>query len=120
MLNSYFVVLLAAVILVGLILTLALRLRGRRAKAHPVRSLSLRTTGIVVQEVHQTTVVTHSVGGEDSVVLALRQNLLLKALGNESVVQRLVAFERSKNPTDDEVQWLDAAIRRWEHDNDRR
>jgi len=53
-------------------------------------------------------------------VLALRQNLLLKALGNESVVQRLVAFERSKNPTDDEVQWLDAAIRRWEHDNDRR
>lgn len=120
-LDSYlYVIILAAAILVGLILAFALKRRGRRAKAHPFRSLSPRSTSTVFQEVDTRAVVTHSVGSEDSLVLTLRQNLLLKALGNASVVERLVAFERSKNPAGDQAQWLDAAIRRWEHDNDRR
>ncbi len=121
MLNSYlYAIVLAAAILVGLILAFALKRRGRRAKAHPFRNLSPRSTSTVFHEVHTRAVVTPSVGGEDSLVLTLRQNLLLKALGNASVVERLVAFERTKNPTGDQVQWLDAAIRRWEHDNDQR
>jgi hypothetical protein len=120
-LDSYlYAIILAAAILVGLILTFALKRRGRRAKARPVRNLSPRSTSTVFHEVHKTAVVTPSVGSEDSLVLTLRQNLLLKALGNASVVERLIAFERTKNPAGDQVQWLDAAIRRWEHDNDRR
>jgi len=57
---------------------------------------------------------------DDRVVSVLRGKLLLKALGNNSVVERLIAFERANNPTGDQIQWLNAAIRRWERDNDRR
>ena len=57
---------------------------------------------------------------DDRVVTVLRGKLLLKALGNKSVVERLIAFERANNPTGDQIQWLNAAIRRWEQDNDRR
>ena len=118
--SDLYVIILAAAILVGLILTFALKRRRRRAKTHPFRTLSPRPKSNVFHEVHKTAVVTPSVGGEDSLVLTLRQKLLLKALGNASVVERLVAFERTKNPAGDLVEWLDAAIRRWERDNDRR
>lgn len=123
MLDSYLyvIVFLAAAILLGLILSLALKRRRRLAIARPVSTHSWpHETSTINYEVLETTIATSSVGGEDGLVLALRQNLLLKALGNTSVVDRLVALERTKNPTGDQVQWLDAAIRRWEHDNDRR
>lgn len=48
---------------------------------------------------------------------ALRRNLLLKALGNESVVDRLIAFERRRNPFASQVECIQAAITRWENDN---
>lgn len=119
MLDSYlYLIILAAALLVGVILTLALKRRRWRAKPHLFQNLSPRTTSI--HEVHKAVVVTPSAEGENDLVLSLRQNLLLKALGNASVVERLVAFERTKNPAGDQVQWLDAAIRQWERDNDRR
>lgn len=72
-----------------------------------VRTVTVRTTQVVDDPIN------------NHLVIELRKNLLLKALGNESVVDRLVAFERTRNPAGDHIQWLEAAIRRWEHDNDR-
>ena len=115
-----YLVILGAAVLVGLFLALAFKQRGTRVKARPVRNLSGPATSPAFHEVHKTEIVATSIESEDGLALALRQSLLLKALGNTSVVERLVAFERSKNPTGNHVQWLDAAIRRWERDNNRR
>jgi hypothetical protein len=72
------------------------------------------------EETETVTTVSTSPDNEDRVVTVLRGKLLLKALGNKSVVERLIAFERANNPAGDQTQWLNAAIRRWEQDNDRR
>lgn len=48
---------------------------------------------------------------------ALRRNLLLKAMGNEGVVRRLIEYERRRRPGASEVELLRAVIERWELDN---
>ena len=48
---------------------------------------------------------------------ALRQNLRVKVLYNEAVIDRLVDSERARNPNAGESLWLRAAIERWERDN---
>jgi hypothetical protein len=111
-----YLVILGTAVLVGLFLALAFR-RRTRVEVRPVRNLSAPATSRAFHEAHKTEILGTSVESEDGLALGLRQNLLLKALGNTSVVERLVAFERSKNPTGKDVQWLDAAIRRWERDN---
>jgi hypothetical protein len=116
----------AAGVLVGCFLGFALSTRKRKVKASPPRSASNRTinvtakTQVIRKPAYEPEMAAPVlfVDSEDNVV-RLRQNLLLKALGSKSVVDRLVEFERKKNPTGDQVQWLEAAIRQWEHDNHR-
>jgi hypothetical protein len=47
----------------------------------------------------------------------LRNDLLLKVLGDQAKVRRLIAFERQKTPTNSEAELVQAAIDRWERDN---
>ena len=47
----------------------------------------------------------------------LRGDLTLKALGNQAVVDRLIAFERRQNSADDLAESMQNAIDRWERDN---
>ncbi|MDX6529830.1 MAG: hypothetical protein QOH41_2120 [Blastocatellia bacterium] len=54
---------------------------------------------------------------EATYVLDLRAKLKQKALGNETVVERLVQYERTRNPNGHMELWVQAAIDRWEHDN---
>ena len=48
---------------------------------------------------------------------ALRQNLRVKFLHDESKVERALVFERNRMPNAPEVQLLESAIYRWERDN---
>jgi hypothetical protein len=54
---------------------------------------------------------------EATYVLDLRAKLKQKALGNETVVERLIQYERTRNPNGHMELWVQAAIDRWEHDN---
>jgi hypothetical protein len=47
----------------------------------------------------------------------LYRRLLQKARGDRALVERLVAYERQRNPTLDRTAHLLNAIRRWERDN---
>lgn len=48
----------------------------------------------------------------------LNNNLLLKVLGDRAKAKRLVEFERQKTPANSEAELVQAAIDRWERDND--
>jgi hypothetical protein len=50
-------------------------------------------------------------------IAPLRQNLRLKTLHNEALIDRLVQAERKQKPTASEVECYRAAIERWERDN---
>lgn len=50
-------------------------------------------------------------------ITRLRSNLLVKCLGNEKQVKRLIEFERGRSPSASEEQLLQLAIDRWESDN---
>ena len=50
-------------------------------------------------------------------IARLRQNLRLKTLHNESLIDRLVQAERERSPGATEVDWYRAAIERLERDN---
>ena len=54
---------------------------------------------------------------EATYVLDLRAKLKQKALGNETVVERLIQYERTRNPNGHIELWVQAAIDRWERDN---
>jgi hypothetical protein len=58
------------------------------------------------------TVTTSSAG-----VAPLRQNLRLKVMYDEEKIDRLVEFERQRNPRGTDADWYRAAIERWERDN---
>ena len=47
----------------------------------------------------------------------LYQELLMRARGDEALVERLVAYERKRNPGAVRGQLLEAALFRWERDN---
>ena len=47
----------------------------------------------------------------------LFNNLLSKVGGNRSAAERLIEFERQKNPQGNRIAWLNQAIQRWERDN---
>ncbi len=47
----------------------------------------------------------------------LYDDLLLKAGGDPAAVERLVEFERQQSPDANRTTWLQNAIQRWEHDN---
>ncbi|PKN94685.1 MAG: hypothetical protein CVU44_02425 [Chloroflexi bacterium HGW-Chloroflexi-6] len=47
----------------------------------------------------------------------LFNNLLSKVGGNRSTAERLIEFERQKNPQGNRIAWLNQAILRWERDN---
>ena len=47
----------------------------------------------------------------------LRRNLLQKVLGDQAKVERLIEYERNRNPTASLAVWMRAAVDRWEHDN---
>jgi hypothetical protein len=47
----------------------------------------------------------------------LYDDLLLKVGGDPAVVERLVEFERQQSPDANRTIWLQNAIQRWEHDN---
>lgn len=47
----------------------------------------------------------------------LYQELLIRARGDEALVERLVAYERKRNPDAGRGQLLEAALYRWERDN---
>jgi len=50
----------------------------------------------------------------------LRRKLLLKAMGNEATVDRLIDLERKLNSSGTLILWLRAANERWEDDHERR
>ncbi len=54
---------------------------------------------------------------EAAYTIELRANLKQKVLGNEAVVERLIQYERAKDPNGHMELWVKAAIDRWEHDN---
>ena len=45
------------------------------------------------------------------------QALLLRAQGDEALVERLIAFERRRDQEADELQLMEAAFYRWQRDN---
>ena len=45
------------------------------------------------------------------------QALLLRARGDEALVERLIAFERRRDQDADELQLMEAAFYRWQRDN---
>lgn len=47
----------------------------------------------------------------------LFNNLLTKVGGDRAAAERLIAFERQKNPQGNRIAWLNQAIQRWERDN---
>jgi hypothetical protein len=47
----------------------------------------------------------------------LFNNLLAKVGGDRAAAERLVEFERQKNPQGNRIVWLNQAIQRWERDN---
>jgi predicted nucleic acid-binding Zn-ribbon protein len=47
----------------------------------------------------------------------LFNNLLTKVGGDRSAAERLIAFERQKNPQGNRIVWLNQAIQRWVRDN---
>jgi len=47
----------------------------------------------------------------------LYDELLLKVGGDPAAVERLVEFERQQSPDANRTVWLQNAIQRWEHDN---
>jgi hypothetical protein len=47
----------------------------------------------------------------------LFNDLLRKTGGDRAAVERLIDFERQKNPTGTRTHWLESAARRWEADN---
>lgn len=49
--------------------------------------------------------------------LGLRNTLLVKCLWDEAVAERLMVYERERNPSGSVRDWLKAAIERWDHDN---
>lgn len=51
------------------------------------------------------------------VLASLRRNLRLKVMYDEAKIDRLIDFERRKNPNAREVELMQAAIDRWERDN---
>jgi hypothetical protein len=44
-------------------------------------------------------------------------NLLAKVGGDRAVAERLIAFERQKNPQATRIAWINQAIQRWQRDN---
>jgi len=54
----------------------------------------------------------------DSLDQAILYNDLLKKVGGDhSSVERLLAYEQQKKPSDNRTAWLKNAIQRWESDN---
>lgn len=47
----------------------------------------------------------------------LFDELLRKVGGDRAIAERLVEFERQKQPEGNRMKWLTSAIQRWEHDN---
>jgi len=45
------------------------------------------------------------------------QALLLRAQGDHALVERWIAYERRRTPEDDELQLMEAALYRWQRDN---
>lgn len=45
------------------------------------------------------------------------QDLLTKARGDKALVERLIDYERQRNPQAGRREWLRSAIYRWERDN---
>ncbi|MFK7800394.1 MAG: zinc ribbon domain-containing protein [Anaerolineae bacterium] len=43
-------------------------------------------------------------------------SLMLRARGNQSIVERLIAFEQERNPDGDREQWISDALVRWKKD----
>jgi hypothetical protein len=50
-------------------------------------------------------------------IAGLRQNLRVKFLHDEEKVNHAIQLERQGNPGASEIEWLRAAIYRWERDN---
>ena len=46
----------------------------------------------------------------------LYQQLLRKALGDHAKAERLIEHERQRNPEGKRIEWLRAALERWERD----
>jgi hypothetical protein len=93
----------------------AVRRVASRQSKHPAQEAKF--TGSETQE--KPYQATPSQDNESHVVILLRRNLQLKALGNDKVVDRLIEFERIKHPTGNLVEWMNAAIRSWEDDHGR-
>ena len=45
------------------------------------------------------------------------ESLLLRASGDEALVERWISFERQRTPDADEVDLMEAALYRWQRDN---
>jgi len=43
-------------------------------------------------------------------------SLMLRARGNQPIVERLIAFEQERNPDGDREQWISDALIRWKRD----
>ncbi len=57
---------------------------------------------------------------ETIIIAELRRKLLLKAMGNEATVDRLIDHERKRNSSGTLILWLRAANDRWEDDHEGR
>ena len=57
---------------------------------------------------------------ETIIIAELRRKLLLKAMGNEATVDRLIDLERKLNSSGTLILWLRAANDRWEDDHEGR
>jgi len=57
---------------------------------------------------------------EVAYIAELRQKLLLKAMGNVAIVERLTDYDRRRNPTGTLTICLQAAVDHWEDDHEAR
>jgi hypothetical protein len=54
---------------------------------------------------------------QESMADRLRQDLRVKLLYDEAKVNAAIEFERQRNPSASEEEWMQAAIFRWEREN---
>ncbi len=47
----------------------------------------------------------------------LYETLLIRARGDDALVERLISYERQRTPDADEIDLMEAALYRWERDN---
>ncbi len=59
----------------------------------------------------------HGSRSQDYTDHSLYHNLMRKTQGNRAMVERLIQYERTRNPRAGQEEWMASAVERWERDN---